>query len=146
MWDPSEEISRIKKEMNKMFENFFERSEKRALVSPKKSLKEPLSDIKETNKDVVINLDMPGIDKKDIEVIIKDNTLEVKAEKKQESKIEKKGLYKHERSYTGFYRSLSLPANVKGNKVETDYKNGVLKITIPKAEKKEARKREIKVR
>ena len=141
MWDPFDEINKIKREMDKMFDDFFKGSEKGFLS--KKGVKDfniPLSDVIKDKDEIVINLDMPGVDKKDIIISVRDNVLEVKAEKKHETKIEKIGMYRYERSYSGFHRSLSLPENVDSNKMKSEYKNGVLNIVIPKAKKKELKK------
>lgn len=145
MWDPFDEINKIKREMDKMFDDFFNKSERG--FSSKKGVKDfniPLSDVKRDKDEVIINLDMPGVDKKDIIITVRDNILEVKAEKKHEAKIEKKGMYRYERSYSGFHRSLSLPENVDSDNMKSEYKDGVLKIVIPKAKKKEAKKLVIK--
>jgi len=133
MWDPFEEINKIKKEMDRLFGSFFEKSGKEI---SKISFNEPLSDIEEGKDKIIINLDMPGVDKKDMIITIKDNILDVRAEKKKESKVEKKNLYKYERSYSGFHRSLNLPEDVKESGMKTEYKNGVLKITISKKKKR----------
>ena len=110
-------------------------------------MRTPPSDVKDTKDSVVINLDMPGVDKKDIQVSVIENRLEVKAQKKRESKIESKGYFKQERSFSGFYRALTLPSDVDAENAKVDYKDGVLKITIPKKEKiKEKKKIKIKVK
>jgi len=147
MWDPFNEINRIRKEMNRMFKDFFERPE-RELISTRRPLTElsqPLSDIQETDKNIIVNLDMPGVDKKDIILTIRDNLLEVKAERKKEEKKIKKNLYQYERSYTGFYRVLPLPSSVKPEKAKAEYKDGVLTITIPKLKKEKLKGRKIEV-
>jgi len=141
MWDPFDEINKIKREMDKMFDDFFKRSERG--FSSKTGIKDfsiPLSDVIKNNNEIVINLDMPDVDKKDIILSVRDNILEVKAEKKHEAKIEKRGMYRYERSYSGFHRSLSLPENVDSDRMKSEYKDGVLKIIIPKAKKKELKK------
>jgi len=141
MLEPFEEINKIKREMDKMFDDFFKRSEKGFLS--KKGVKDfniPLSDVIKDKDEIVINLDMPGVDKKDIIISVRDNILEVKAEKKHEARIEKNGMYKYERIYSGFHRSLSLPENVDSDRIKSEYKDGVLKIVIPTAKKKELKK------
>ena len=137
MWDPFQEIDRMRKEMNRMFRDFFDRPERHLIGSgkPLVQFKQPLSDVQENGKEVIVNLDIPGVDKKDIVLTVKDDILEIKAEKKHEAKIEKKDFYQHERGYAGFYRALLLPTNVKVEEANAEYKNGVLRIVLPKSEK-----------
>jgi HSP20 family protein len=148
MWDPFEEMEKMKKEMDRMFRNFFSKSERRLIGSDRflTHFQQPLTDIKETKKDVFVTIDLPGVEKKDIILNIKNNLLEIKAQKKQEIKIDKKGFHQHERSYSGFYRSIPLPANVKSENIETEYRNGVLRIKIPKTKEKHIISKKIKIK
>ena len=143
MFDLFYEINKIKREMDKMFEDFFRSNRKETMKLPQK-FSQPLSDVQENEKEVVVKIDMPGIDKKEIMITVRGNILDVKVEKKHETKVEKKNLYKYERSYSGFHRSLSLPADVESNEIKSEYKDGILKIVIPKAKKKEVKKLVIK--
>ena len=94
-----------------------------------------MADLEETDNELIARFELPGVDKKDIQLNITENKIEVKAEKKQEEKIEKKGIYKEERSYTGFYRSFALPGEVVPEKSKAKYKDGILEVAMPKAEK-----------
>jgi HSP20 family protein len=147
-WDPFDEIDKMRKEMNKMFKDFFEKHRRSfpRIEKPLIEFQEPLSDIKETPDEVVITIDLPGVDKKDIQLLVRDDILEVKAQKKREVKIDKKGFHKHERSYAGFHRILTLPASVKSESIKADYKNGVLKVTIPKKEKEKIKNKKIMIK
>jgi len=148
MWkDPLEEMKRFRKEMNRLFDTFLgSEFTERALPdmsSTKKSMqlfRQPLSDLKETDKELIASIEIPGVDKKDIQLQITENTLEVKVEKRQEMKVEKKGYLRAERSYKGFYRSMSLPSRIIPNQAKASYKDGVLEVVMPKAEKKKIEK------
>jgi HSP20 family protein len=151
MWkDPFEEMKRFRKEMNRLFDTFwspFGISEK-ALPDIKRDMqlfREPLSDLKETDRELIANIELPGIDKKDIQLQITENNLEVKVEKKQEAKVEKKDYLRAERSYKGFYRLISLPVKIMPEKVKASYKNGILEVVMSKAEKKKLKKAKIQV-
>lgn len=98
------------------------------------------TDVRETDKEVIAAFDMPGIDKKDIELNVTEDTLSVRAEKKHEVKKEEKGYFHQERSYAGFYRQVHLPAKVLSDKAKAKYDNGVLKVIIPKAQPKKKEK------
>ena len=132
--DPFEEMRKMHREMDRMFRQFFNKP----LIGTSKDLisyERPLSDIEENKDFITLNIDMPGIKKEDIQLNITDDMIEVKAERKHESKVEKKGFFQQERSYSGFYRRLPLPANVKADQANAEYKNGVLSITIPREKK-----------
>lgn len=133
------EMRKMQQDMDKLFRELF-----KPVKFPTKI--QPLTDIKETDKEVIVSLDMPGVDKKDIEINIRDDLVEVKAEKKHDVKVEKKGMFRQERSYTGYHRVLTLPCAVKEEKAGAEYKDGVLTITLPKKEAKlpKAKKIEIK--
>lgn len=110
--------------------------------------RKPLVNTSETDKDIVTEIEMPGLNKKDIQVSVTEDGIEVKAESKSEveHKDEKKGTYRAEKSYSGFYRKLSLPPNVDPSKADAEYKNGVLKITLPKLKIKEQKKKLLEVK
>ena len=101
----------------------------------------PVVDISETNDEVVIRAEVPGMTKEDISITPQDNVLTLRGEKKQEEK----GVTFHrvERSYGSFVRSFALPTLVQADKVKASYKDGVLQITLPKAE--EVKPKEISI-
>jgi len=135
------DIKNVFEETEKMFDNFFE--DERMFLEPMKNTKkelqfrQPLVDLKETEKEFIATLEIPGVDKKDIQLNITDNSIEVKVEKKSEMKIEdeNKGYIRSERVYNGFYRSMSLPSRVISQKAKASYKNGILEVIIPKSGK-----------
>ncbi|MBN1292208.1 MAG: Hsp20/alpha crystallin family protein [Candidatus Latescibacteria bacterium] len=94
----------------------------------------PRVDINENEKDVVIEAELPGIEKKDIKVEVKDNVLTLSGERKQEKKTENSENCCIERNYGKFERSFSLGDMVETDKVSAAYKNGVLTLTLPKKE------------
>lgn len=104
----------------------------------------PEIDIYENDDNFVIEADIPGMNIKDIKIEVQDNTLTIKGEKKFEEKTEKDKYIRVERSYGSFYRSLSLPMNVDSDKIDANYKDGTLVLTLPKTE--QAKPRQIKVK
>lgn len=104
----------------------------------------PAFDVSETDEHIIVKADLPGVDVKDIDISIVGNVLTVKGEKKQEKEEKNESYHRIERSYGSFSRSISLPAEVNPDAVEAVYKDGVLKLTIPKAEKSKPKKIEIK--
>ncbi len=109
--------------------------------------RKPLADIYETDKEFVSVMEMPGVSKEDIRINLTEDAIEVKVEKKAEKKEEdkKKGIYRMERRYAGFYRCLGLPKNVEADKISASYKDGVLELRMPKAEPKDSKLKEIRV-
>ena len=95
----------------------------------------PRVDVHESDKEIYLDVELPGIDKKDIKVELKDSTLTISGERTDERNVEDSQSCRVERSYGHFERSFSLPDSVEPGKVSAEYKNGVLSLTVPKAEK-----------
>lgn len=104
----------------------------------------PAVDIKETPKEYLVRVEVPGISKKDIEIEISDNILTIKGERKFEKEEKGESYHRVERSYGSFCRSFTLPTQVASDKIEANFKDGLLDIKIPKAEEKIPKKIEIK--
>jgi len=140
MEDPFE---RLRREMDFMFNKFFKEQNIRF-----PEFKQPLSDIEDNGKEIVINVDLPGVDKKDIDLIVTENFIEIKTRRKSKIEIKKKHFYKQERSYSGYNRVIPLPGNIDIDKAQSEYKEGVLTIRIPKKgiklEKKKDKKLAVK--
>jgi len=105
----------------------------------------PSLDVAETQDAIVVTLDLPGIDPKEIDITVTNNILTVKGEKKSEVETggQDKNYHRVERFFGSFSRSVVLPSNVDVDKIEADAKHGVLTITLPKHE--QAKPRQIKI-
>ncbi len=103
----------------------------------------PSLEIREDENQFTLNIDVPGIDKKNIDISVTGNTLTVKGERSEETKKTEKGYYYSERSYGSFQRSVQLPSEVDSEKIAANYKDGVLEVVIPKSEK--SKPKQIKV-
>ncbi|MEM1534967.1 MAG: Hsp20/alpha crystallin family protein [Candidatus Pacearchaeota archaeon] len=123
-----EKMARLRRELELGFERF------------EKEMRVPMLDLRETENELIASIEMPGIDKKDIELILTEDSLEVKAEKKKEAKVEKEGYIKAERAYKGFHRFISLPVKIIPEQASASYKDGILEVRMPKAEKKKVKK------
>ncbi|MDD5013164.1 MAG: Hsp20/alpha crystallin family protein [Candidatus Pacebacteria bacterium] len=107
------------------------------------SLKAPKMDIYETEKEIVAEIEIPGIDPKNIDIEVGDSSLKIETKKETKKEEKNKGYFRKEIS-TGYYRRIvSLPESIKKEKAVADYENGILKIKIPKI--KEGKKLKIKV-
>lgn len=99
----------------------------------------PVVDIYDHDDKIVLKAELPGIDKKDIQVDFKDRVLTLSGERSHEDELNEENVYRKERSYGKFSRSFVLPEGLDADKIEADYKDGVLKIEIPKPEGKKPR-------
>jgi len=104
----------------------------------------PAFDISETEKEYVISGEIPGMDAKDLDITLLDGCLTVKGEKKQEKEEKNENYHRVERHYGSFERSFRIPEKVKTDKLDATYKDGILRLTLPKAEVSEAKKIEVK--
>jgi HSP20 family protein len=104
----------------------------------------PSMDISETDKVLEITAELPGLEKKDIELNVADNLLTIRGEKKNEREEKNKDYHLVERSYGSFVRSVELPSGVKIEDIAAEIADGVLKITVQKPAPKQAKKIEIK--
>lgn len=105
----------------------------------------PSVDISEGKKAYTVRADLPGVERGDVSVEVKDNTLMVRAEKRQESEEEDEGYHCVERSYGAAQRVLSLPDDADGEAIEAKFKDGVLKLRIPKHPARASRGRTIEI-
>jgi HSP20 family protein len=94
----------------------------------------PLVDIKEKENSIVVTTDLPGVDKKDINIDIRDNKVWISANTHKEAEEEKEGYLMRERTYSRFARVFNLPSAVKEDQANAKLEDGVLTITLPKAE------------
>ncbi|MCD6550359.1 Hsp20/alpha crystallin family protein [bacterium] len=113
------------------------------------AVKTPKMDIYEKGDNVVAEVELPGVDPKNIEVEVKDNILKVEAQTETKKEEKKKGYYRKEISRGYFQRSVPLPVEVMDEKAEAEYSDGILTVTIPKlkkSEKKETKKIKVKIK
>jgi HSP20 family protein len=126
-WDPFREVGDLQSEMNRMFDGFFGRS----LGGDR--MWAPAVDMHETKDDLVVTVELPGMNEKDIQLSITGEMLTIKGERHATTQKEE-GLYRGERWFGRFERNLTLPYAVQNDKVKASYRDGVLTINLPKAE------------
>ena len=100
----------------------------------------PAMDVIEKDDKYLIKLELPGVKGEDVDISISGDILTVSGEKKSESDVKKKGYHYIESSYGSFSRSISLPTNVKSDKIEADFDNGILEITLPNSPEVKSKK------
>jgi HSP20 family protein len=133
-WDPFEELRRIQQRMGGIFGEMPEELLPERL-SGRMLTEIPNVDIIEKGNDVIVTADMPGVDKNDIKINVRDNNiLDISAQKQTEEEEKEKGFIRHERAYKRYYRSIMLPVPVDKAKAKATYNNGVLEIILPMTE------------
>ena len=126
-----------------LFDWFFEDLGLPGLLSEETTI-EPAFDLSETEKELIVKAEVPGMDKKDININLSDGLLTITGEKKHEKKEDSENYHHVERRYGKFSRTLRLPVEVEAGKVDATYKDGVLNITLPKSEPVKPKKIEVK--
>lgn len=140
---------KLQHEMNRLFGNFFkdfglnrfeERFEDRMTFTPH-------VDVRETDKNIIVTADLPGLEVQDIDISVASDSLIVKGEKREESREEKRNYFLLERSYGAFHRVIPLPGRVDPGAVDAKFKNGVLHVQLRKerSEAEKPKKIEVKI-
>lgn len=133
-WEPFRDLMTMQDKMNRLFNEFFARPgsyEEEGIVRGTWS---PAVDIYETDNDIVLKAELPGMSQEDIQLEIRENVLTLKGERKQERQVEESNYHRVERSYGTFQRMFTLPNAIQQDRVKARYKDGILEVTMPKAE------------
>src|SRR5215831_8497026 len=140
-WDPFRDLGMLQDRMNRLFDDAgrgWRNDEPAATTSWSPSV-----DISETEGEIIVKSELPGMDRKDISLHLENNVLTLRGERKFEKETKEENYQRIERSYGNFSRSFSIPATVDEEKIRADYKDGVLKIVMPK--KEQAKPKQIKI-
>lgn len=151
-WNPTRELTNwasdlwnMQREINRLFDNFF-----RGGVQDDGSLGlsywMPAVDIAEHDNEFVVKVELPGVSKDDVKVTLESNILTIRGEKKQDRETKNENYHRLERTYGSFQRSFTLPSSVRSDKIEAVYKDGILTITLPKAEEAKPKLIDVKVK
>ncbi len=143
-WTPFRGMLDIQDEMNRLFDSFRTRTSDDS--GSGQLAWEPSVDIAENDDEIQVHAEVPGMRKEDIKVIIQDNVLTLRGEKRQETEDKKKNYHRIERIFGSFERSFSLPSTVQADKVKASYKDGILNIVLPKAEEAKPKQIDIAVK
>ena len=134
------EMTAFERDMDRLFERFFQGSPL-APFGESWGAFSPSVDVVETDDQIKVSAELPGLDDKDIEVSLDRGVLTISGEKSEEHEEERENYYRTERTYGSFRRAILVPTEVNQDEVEAVFRNGVLTITMPKAEVVEGRKR-----
>ncbi len=140
-WDPFRDLITLRERMNRLFEEAYSsKVDENDLMGSSWS---PSVDIYETENELVLTAEMPGLNEKDIAIQIEDNTLTLKGERQLSKEAKEENYHRIERAYGSFCRSFSLPGHIDQEKIKAEHENGILKVIMPK--KKELKPKKIKI-
>ena len=138
-WDPFRDVVALQNRMNSLFRDFNENAENPLTTASFV----PAVDIYEDEKKVVLKLEVPGLEEKDLDVRVENNTLTVKGERKFDKEEKEENFHRIERRYGSFFRAFTLPTTVDTENIDAKYNAGVLRLELKK--KPEAQPKQIKV-
>jgi len=140
-WDPFREMMTLREAMDRLFEDSFVRPSRFWVEAGREEI--PL-DMYQTANEVVVKASIPGFKPEDVDITITGDTLTIKGEHKEEKETKDRDYICKECRYGNFSRSITIPVAVKADKAEATFENGVLTLTLPKAE--EVKPKQIKVK
>ena len=145
-WEPFQDLLAIQERMNRLFDETLQRTRSRDEEDISAGLWAPPVDIYETENEIVLKAELPEIDQKDIEIKVEDSTLTIRGERKFEQETKKENYHRIERAYGKFSRSFSLPNTIDQEKIKASYKDGILKLVMPKREEKKPKQITVEVK
>ena len=140
-WDPFRELRQMEDTMNRLWRGYSRTPANREGAEDWNIL----LDVIEKKDEIEVKASMPGIAPEDIDITVEDNVLTLKAERKTKASTEEERYLLQERPSGSFYRALRLPDTIASEKIESYYNNGILTISMPKAEEKKKKQIQVKV-
>ncbi|MBD2447031.1 Hsp20/alpha crystallin family protein [Nostoc sp. FACHB-152] len=138
-WNPWQEMNTIQRQLNRLFEEDMLPS----TLLERTFARVPAAELQETEDAILLKLELPGIEAKELDVQVTEKAVYVSGERKSETKTEDKGVTKSEFQYGKFQRLIPLPTRIQNTNVTAEYKDGILHLTLPKAE--EEKKKVVKL-
>ncbi|NIM04902.1 MAG: Hsp20 family protein [Armatimonadetes bacterium] len=139
-WEPLSGLSRLHEEMDRLFEGTMRPFWPGRGEVELEGYRLPTIDLEETDEEIVLKAELPGVDKKDLNVEVLPESVSLKAETSEEKEVKEKAYHRRERSYRSFQRVIPLPQEVKSAKAKASFKDGLLEVHLPKAEAAKAAK------
>jgi HSP20 family protein len=132
-WQPWQEMDSLRRQMDRLFDDFMHTSSDLSLL-PKatEATWAPAIELKETDGEILLKAQIPGIEAKDLDIQVTQDAVSITGEKQEEAKTEDKGMFRSEFRYGQFQRLIPLPASVNNEQVKSEFKNGILMLTLPK--------------
>jgi HSP20 family protein len=127
-WEPWREMEALQRRMNRLFERWMPDGEKALAFGV------PAAEMEETDGEIHLKLEVPGLEAKDLNIEVTADSVAISGERKSQTKTEEKGVTRSEFYYGKFERTIPLGAHIQTDKVQAEYKNGILNLTLPKTE------------
>lgn len=143
-WDPFRELEDLRRSMDRWFDESFGRMT-RLLPWEGAGMGFPV-DIYETDDSLVVKASLPGVNPEDVDISVTGDTLTIKGETKAREETKRENYYRQELRYGAFARSFALPTRVQSDKADATFENGILTVTIPKAEEVKAKVIKVKAK
>ena len=134
-WNPIRDMFGLRNHTNRVFGDFYFPTNREEGDLPMWNWN-PVVDVYDNDDNIVLKAEIPGIDKKDIEIDVKGRVLTLKGERSSDNEVKEDNYYRRERCFGKFERAFTLPVDVEPDKIKANYKDGVLEIDIPKPEEK----------
>jgi len=151
-WNPFKELDVMRREIDHLWDEFSPTSRRSLFAAPWRALTAaegvatPAVDVIDRKDSILVRAELPGVDKDKIDITVEDDNLIIKCEVKEEKEVKKEDYYHCERSYRSFARTIALPVKVEAAKVKATFKDGILDVTLPKAEELRPRRVHIDVK
>ena len=148
-WNPARELLNVEREFNKLFNTFNNRygfDDSKMNEELENAVWSPLTDISENKGQYILKMDLPGVSKENLKLSFHDSELIISGERKQEKEDKDSKYHRIERTYGKYYRSFTLPQTIQADKINAEFKDGQLTITIPKSEEAKPKELEIKIK
>jgi HSP20 family protein len=137
----------LQQEMNRVLDSFWRGTEVPAgFATQAQTAVVPRLDVSETENEITVTAELPGIDEKDVEVTLDDDVLTIKGEKREEKEEKDKSYHLIERSYGAFQRSIPIDAEVQGDKIDATFSKGVLTVVLPKSPAAQNKTRKVAIK
>ncbi|TVR83015.1 MAG: Hsp20/alpha crystallin family protein [Rhodospirillales bacterium] len=135
----------FQREMDRLFDEFW-RGDMPGVARAGGGAVAPRLDVSEDDKAIIVKAELPGLEEKDVEILLSDNMLTIRGEKRAEKEESERGYTYRERSFGAFRRAIPLDAEVIEDKVEAEFKHGVLTVTLPKSPQAQAKTKKIAIK
>lgn len=148
-WNPARELLNVEREFNKLFNTFNQRfgfDDSKMNEELENAVWSPLTDISENKDQYILKMDLPGVSKENLKLNFHDGELIISGERKQEKEDKDSKYHRIERTYGKYFRSFTLPQTIQADKINAEFKDGQLTITVPKSEEAKPKELEIKVK
>ena len=136
-WDPFREMTQVQNQLNRLVDQVWGGRQESWL---------PAVDVFDKKDAVVLKAELPGMDPDAIQIEVEDNVLTIKGERRFEETVDEERYYRVERRFGSFQRSLALPQGVKADEIGASYEDGILVVTVPKAEEEKPKRIEVKAK